>query len=122
MLFFYEEMSGDTYRIIPTDGRTHDEFSDPSFKGDSIGWWEGDTLVVEAVNFVEDTWFGEYGYFHTPDMVVTERFWPVGDQMAYQVTVEDPNVLTQPWTQAPTWRPSRGPCSAAVGVALRGAC
>ncbi len=100
LIFLYEDMSGDTYRIIPV-GAKHDEYADPSFNGDSIAWWDGDTLVVEATNFVEDTWFGEYGYFHTEDMKVTERFWPVGKQMAYQVTVEDPNVLAKPWTQAP---------------------
>lgn len=101
MIFLYEDMSGDTYRIVPTDGRAHRADADPSYNGDSVGHWEGDTLVVDATNFVDDTWFGENGYFHTPTMHVIERFWRVGDELAYQVTVEDPNVLTQPWTQAP---------------------
>ena len=101
MIFLYEDMSGDTYRIVPTDGRGHRADADPSYNGDSVGHWEGDTLVVDATNFVDDTWFGENGYFHTPTMHVIERFWRVGDELAYQVTVDDPNVLTQPWTQAP---------------------
>jgi len=101
MIFLYEDISGDPYRIIPTDGRPHRADADPSYYGDSIGHWEGDTLVVEATNFVDDTWFGEGGYFHTSAMHVTERFWKVGDNLAYQVTVDDPNVLTEPWTEAP---------------------
>ncbi len=101
MIFLYEDMSGDTYRIVPTDGRPHRADADPSYNGDSVGHWEGDTLVVEATNFVDDTWFGENGYFHSPAMRVIERLWKVGDNLAYQVTVDDPNVLTQPWTEAP---------------------
>jgi len=99
VIFFYEDISGDPYRIIPTDGRPHNPDADPSYYGDSIGHWDGDTLVVDATNFVDDTWFGEGGYFHTTAMHVTERFWKAGDNLAYQVTVEDPNVLTEPWTE-----------------------
>ena len=101
MIFLYEDMSGDTYRIVSTDGRAHRADADPSYNGDSLGHWEGDTLVVDATNFVDDTWFGENGYFHTPAMHVIERFWRVGNELAYQVTIDDPNVLTQPWTEAP---------------------
>ncbi|HXX71620.1 MAG TPA: hypothetical protein VEI55_04950 [Candidatus Acidoferrum sp.] len=101
MIFLYEDMSGDPYRIIPTDGRPHRAEADPSYYGDSIGHWEGNTLVVDATNFVDETWFGEGGYFHTSALHVTERFWRVGDNLAYQVTVEDRNVLTEPWTEAP---------------------
>jgi hypothetical protein len=100
-VFLYEDASGDPYRIIPTDGRPHRADADPSFYGDSIGHWEGATFVVDSTNFVEDTWFGEGGYFHTAAMHVTERFWKVGNDLAYQITVDDPNVLTAPWTEAP---------------------
>jgi len=101
MIFLYEDISGDPYRIIPTDRRPHRADADPSYYGDSVGHWEGDTLVVESTNFVDDTWFGENGYFHTASMRVVERFWRVGDNLAYQVTVDDPKVLTEPWTEAP---------------------
>ena len=63
-----------------------------------MGRWEGNTLVVESVGFVEETWFGEGGYFHSDAMRVTERFWRSGENLAYQVTVDDPKVLTAPWT------------------------
>jgi len=96
--FLYEDISGDPYRVIPTDGRKHRVDANPSYYGDAVGHWEGDTLVVDSTNFVEDTWFGEGGYFHSDAMHVIERFWRVGENLAYQVTVDDPVVLTQPWT------------------------
>jgi hypothetical protein len=98
MIFLYEDASGDVYRVIPTDGRPHRANANPSYYGDSVGHWEGNALVVDSRNFVDDTWFGEGGYFHTEAMHVTERLWRVGENLAYQVTVEDPNVLTVPWT------------------------
>jgi hypothetical protein len=98
MVFLYEDISGDPYRIIPTDGRAHRKDPNPSYYGDSVGRWEGNTLVVDAVGFVEDTWFGEGGYFHSDAMHVTERFWRNGANLVYQVTVDDPKVLTAPWT------------------------
>ena len=101
LVFLYEDISGDPYRIIHMDGRGHDPKAEATYYGDSIGQWEGNALVVDSTNFVEDTWFGEDGYFHTPTMHVIERFWKVGDDLAYQITVDDPNVLTEPWTEAP---------------------
>ncbi|PWT84909.1 MAG: hypothetical protein C5B57_03980 [Blastocatellia bacterium] len=97
-IFLYEEISGNTFRVIPTDGRKHRESANPSYYGDSVGHWEGDTLVVDTTNFVEDTWFGEEGYFHSDAMHVIERLWRIGENLAFQVTVDDPKVLTQPWT------------------------
>jgi hypothetical protein len=101
MIFFYEDISGDPYRLIPTDGRAHRADANPTYYGDSVGHWEGDKLVVDVTNFVEDTWFGEEGYFHTAAMHVTERFWRNGENLVYQFTVDDPGVLTAPWTVPP---------------------
>lgn len=110
MIFLYEDISGDPYRIIPTDGRPHQKNPNPSYYGESVGRWEGDTLVVDSIGFVDDTWFGENGYFHTDAMHVIERFWRDGENLVYQVTVDDPNVLTQPWTEAPhVIKPSNEP-------------
>jgi len=97
MIFLYEDISGDPYRIIPTDGRAHRANANPSHYGDSVGRWEGDVLVVDVRNFVDDTWFGEDGYFHSDAMRVIERMWKDGDNLVWQATVEDPNVLTAPW-------------------------
>jgi hypothetical protein len=98
-IFLYEDVSGNTFRIIPTDGRPHRADADPSAYGDSIGHWEKDTFVVETTNFLDDTWFGENGYFHSDKMRAIEHLWLTPDNnLAYQVTVEDPVVLTKPWT------------------------
>jgi hypothetical protein len=108
VIFFYEDISGDPYRIIPTDGRPHRAKANPSHYGDSVGRWEGDTLVVDVRNFVEDTWFGEYGYFHSDALRVVERLWKNGENMIWQATVEDPRVLATPWVMPPRLvKPSR---------------
>jgi hypothetical protein len=98
-IFLYEDISGDTFRIIPTDGRPHRAGANPSAYGDAVGHWEKDTFLVETTNFLDDTWFGENGYLHSDKMRVIERLWltPEGN-LAYQATVEDPAVLTKPWT------------------------
>ena len=109
-IFFYEDISSDPYRIIPTDGRPHRPNANPSHYGDSVGRWERDVFVVDARNFVEDTWFGEDGYFHTDALRVTERIWKDGDNLVWQAIVDDPNVLTTPWIMpARLTRPSTEP-------------
>jgi hypothetical protein len=101
MIFLYEDISGDPYRIIPTDGRPHRANANPSHYGDSVGRWERDVLVVDARNFVEDSWFGEDGYFHSAEMRVIERLWKDGENLVWQATVDDPVVLTTPWVMPP---------------------
>ncbi len=98
-IFLYEDISGNTFRIIPTDGRPHRADANPSAFGDSIGHWDKDVFVVETTNFQDDTWFGENGYMHSDKMRVIERLWlsPEGN-LVYQATVEDPMVLAKPWT------------------------
>jgi hypothetical protein len=93
--FLFEQNSW--FTVVPIDGRAHRK-GEATWFGDSVGHWEGDTLVVDTTNFVEETWFGEDGYFHSDAMHVIERLWRVGENLAYQVTVDDPKVLTQPWT------------------------
>jgi hypothetical protein len=110
VIFLYEDISGDPYRIIPTDGRPHRTDADPTYYGDSVAHWDGGTLVVDVKDFVEDTWFGENGYFHSDSMHVVERLWRDGANLIYQVTVDDPKVLTAPWTMAPrVVKPSNEP-------------
>lgn len=103
------------FRVVPTDGRKHREDVEPSYLGDSIGSWEGDTLVVEANQFTEDTWLGSDGYFHSSAMRVVERFQRVGDVLQYSVTVHDPEVLAEPWNMPPrTLKLSTDPSDAIV--------
>jgi len=87
------------FRIIPTDGRPHRADADPSYMGDSIGRFEGDTLVVDVENFNDDTWLASDGYFHSDKLHVVERLTRKGDMLTYQATIEDPGVLAKPWVQ-----------------------
>jgi len=87
------------YRIIPTDGRAHAEDAeyDITYLGNTVGRWEGDTLVLDAIGFIDTTWLGRGGFFHTDRMHVVERFRRQGTTIFYDVTVEDPEVLMEPW-------------------------
>ena len=69
------------------------------WRGHSIGNWEGDTLVVDVIGFNDKTWLSGTGTFHTDALHITERYTRVDkEQIDYEVTMEDPNVLTRPWT------------------------
>jgi hypothetical protein len=86
-----------TRRIIYTDGSPHVEALD-FWMGDSRGRWEGDTLVVDSVDFNDQTWFDKAGNFHSDALHVIERFTPIDqDHLDYGVTIEDPKVYTRPW-------------------------
>jgi len=70
--------------------------------GDSVGHWEGDTLVVDTIGFNDETWLtAKLGYFHSTDLHVVERFTRHGNKVEYQVTVDDSKVLLQPWVWEP---------------------
>jgi hypothetical protein len=59
--------------------------------------WEGDTLLLDSISFVDWTWVGRAGFFHSDQMHVVERFKRQGDVILYDVTVEDPEVLVELW-------------------------
>ena len=95
-------------RYIPLDGRPHLPASLRQFAGSSRGRWEGDTLVVETLNFNDHAFIRNFNADLTPDLVVEERFTRVADDtLDYEFTVNDPNVWTQPWGGSlPMWRNS----------------
>jgi len=99
VLFLYDDVNGSFFRIIPTDGRAHRKDLPASYLGDAIGRYEGDTLVVETVNFNEETWLSDNGAFHTKDLKVIERLRRVGDTVQYEATAFDPAVLVEPWKE-----------------------
>jgi hypothetical protein len=110
------------YRIIPTDGRKHDpNRRETTYMGDTVGHWEGDTLVLDARMFNDFTWLGRGGFFHSDDMRVIERFTRQGDVLLYDVTVEDPEVLVEPYV-FPTRVVRRNPNPDAGLVRERGNC
>ena len=101
IVFLYQVISGNTFRLVPMDGRAHNTEVDQTYYGDSIGHWEGDTLVVDSTSFNDDTWLGIDGWFHSDQLHVVERISREGDAIRYQATVEDPQVFTRPWTMNP---------------------
>jgi hypothetical protein len=87
------------WRIIPLDGRAHLPEGMRLWQGDSLGHWEGDTLVVDTTNLNGKTWLDEAGEVISYDAHVVERFIPSGpDTLRYEATVNDPVVYTRPWT------------------------
>jgi hypothetical protein len=101
VLFLYDDVSGNFFRIVPTDGRAHRTDTEPTPLGDAVGHWEGDTLVVESTQFNDDTWLTDDGAFHTTDLRVVERLKRTGDALEWMATVYDPKVLTEPWELRP---------------------
>ena len=99
-VFLYEDVSGSFFRLVPTDGRPHPTNNEPSFLGDAVGHWEGDTLVVETKSFNDQTWLTDNGAFHTTDLRVVERLRRTEDKLEWVATAYDPAVLTQPWELA----------------------
>ncbi|HME99312.1 MAG TPA: hypothetical protein VKK06_05505 [Terriglobia bacterium] len=96
IIMLYEYMN--VFRVIPLNAKHPDDII-PSYTGNSVGRWDGDTLVVDVTGFNDKTWLAGTGTFHTDALHVTERFTRVDkDQINYEVTMEDPNVLTKPWT------------------------
>jgi hypothetical protein len=70
-----------------------------TWMGHSVGHWEGNTLVVDVSRFNDRTWLSRSGDFHSDALHVVERFTPITpDALRYEVTIEDPNVFTRPWT------------------------
>lgn len=94
-----------TFRTIWIDGRAHTKDPDPKFNGEAVGHWEGDTLVIDVIAIDPHTWLtgpGPLEWFPSDVMHLTERLRrPDSNTLLYQVTVDDPKVLTKPWTSAP---------------------
>jgi hypothetical protein len=111
------------FRVIPTDNRKHDEKKalESTYMGYTVGRWEGETLVLDSISFVDTTWLGRGGFFHSDQMHVVERFKREGDALLYDVTVDDPQVLAEPYVY-PTRVVRRNPNPNAGLVAERGDC
>ena len=87
------------YRMIPTDGRQHDanQARQATYLGYSVGKWEGDTLVVDSISFVDSTWLGRGGLFHSGDMRIVEKFTRKGNEILHEMTIHDPESFVEPW-------------------------
>ena len=99
-LYFYSY-----YRLIPTDGRKHSDDPDPSFFGEEIGQWEGDTLVVDSIAFKDErVWIDENANPHSDALHVVERWTrPDANHIHLQALIEDPKFFTKPFTYQRSW-------------------
>jgi hypothetical protein len=96
VVMLFERMS---WRHIPLDGREHLPDHLRLWQGDSVGRWDGDTLVVETRNLNGKAWLNEVGDVLTHAATVVERFTPVSaTRLLYRATVSDPIAYTRPWT------------------------
>jgi hypothetical protein len=93
-------------RVIPTDGRPHVPQNIRLWQGDSVGHWEGSTLVVDTTNFT-----GLSAYRGSSDKLhLVERFTRAADDtLTYQFTVDDPTTWAKPWTAEIPWTKTKGP-------------
>ena len=89
------------YRDIPTDGRARSTSAETvnlaTFYGESIGTWQGDTLVIDSINFDDSTWLGRGGFIHSGSMHIIEKLTRVGNELRYDMTIEDPEMFIEPW-------------------------
>jgi len=99
-LYFYSY-----FRLIPVDGRKHTDDPDPSFFGEEIGRWEGDTLVIDSIAFKDEkVWIDENANPHSDALHVVERWTrPDMDHIRVDTLIEDPKFYTRPFTYGRTW-------------------
>lgn len=116
VILYEPDEVGNTFRIIYTDGRPHPKDIDTTYLGDSIGHWEGNTLVVDVIGLNDETWLGgegsqrgKYALMHSDQEHVIERYTRNGDDLSYEATVEDPVMLTKPWVITPRHFHHMGP-------------
>jgi hypothetical protein len=99
LIIFLFEGGTHGYRQIFLDGRSHSKDLDPTYYGESIGHWEGDTLVVDTIGFNDVFWFDGAGHPHTEKLHITERVRrPDLGHLTMDVTIDDPGAYTKPFT------------------------
>lgn len=98
-IFILFEGNIHSYRQIFMDGRPHTEDPDPTWYGESIGWWEGDTLVVDTTGYNDKFWFSFEGHPHSEALHTVERFTRVDAKtLAWEITIDDPLAYEKPFT------------------------
>ncbi len=98
-VFIFDIGGPHTFRTVYMDGRSHPDDFSPTNYGHSIGWWDGDTLVIDTIGFNEDFWFERRGLPHSEHLHMLERLTRTSkNSMEYRVTIDDPTVYTKPYT------------------------
>jgi hypothetical protein len=102
MITFIFEGGAHVWRQIPIAAKgflRHTEDPNPTYLGEAIGWWEGDTLVVDTIGLNDRTWLDFAGHPHGEKLHVIERFTRLDSlTLQHEATIEDPDFYTQPWT------------------------
>jgi len=123
MYILHELGDAGNHRVVYMDGRKHPEDLIPTWTGHSIGWWEGDTLVVDAVGFNDRWWFDRRGTPHTEQLHVIERYTRLNyGQIRNNATLEDPGAFSRPVTLTFTARLLRPDPRTGVGDLLEFIC
>ncbi|HTC91111.1 MAG TPA: hypothetical protein VK686_22560, partial [Bryobacteraceae bacterium] len=95
VIFMYEYLHD--IRNVTTNGRPHLDGIDFAM-GDSVGHWDGDTLVVDVTDFNDKTWLDSARHTHSDQLHVAERYTRVGpNTISYEATIEDPKMYSRPW-------------------------
>ena len=98
-IFYLFEGNIHSFRQIFLDGRKHPADPDPTWFGDSIGTWEGDTMMVDSIGFNDKFWFDFAGHPHTEQLHIVERYRrPNLGRLEFEVTITDPGAYTRPFT------------------------
>jgi hypothetical protein len=98
-IYVFDVCGPHTFRTVYMDGRSHPKELIPSYYGHNIGWWDKDTLVLDAVGFVESFWLDRRGIPHTDKLHTTEKFTRLDSAtMKYEATIDDPGAYTAPFT------------------------
>jgi hypothetical protein len=101
MLFEYMGL----WRAIPTDGRAHRQAVEPTFMGESVGKWDGDTLVIDTIGLNDRTWLDTAGHQHSDALHVVERLRRTANSILLGFTVDDPQMYSRPWEHERVIRP-----------------
>ncbi len=99
VVYFLYEFAHHVREIYTNEGRQHPKDLDPSWMGNSVGWWEGNTLVIDSVGFNDKTWVDRAGLPHSDQLHVIERLTrPEHDKLRVDITVDDPKTYTRTWS------------------------
>jgi len=97
--------AGPSMMRIHTDGRKHLNNPPPSFMGDTIGWWDGDTLVTETIGLHDWAWLDSAGHPHSSALRVEQRIRrPNHETLEIGLLFDDPKAYTRPWTAKRNYR------------------
>jgi hypothetical protein len=97
-IYIFDVGGPHTFRTVYMDGRSHPDGVLPSYYGHSIGWWEGDTLVIDTTGYNEGFWLDRMGVPHTERLHTVERITRTNaGALEYEMTIDDPAVYKAPW-------------------------